>query len=158
MTTFAIVGGGVAGVTAARSLADAASTTDEIHIFGAELYPYCPRPDLWRFIAGEMEQEDLTFQPLSWHEQRGIQFHLNTRVAAVEADEHHLTLSNGERVTYDRSLFATGGRPFVPPVEGTDREGVLPLRTLEDVGVFRIERTLSHREVSTGSLSWTTGL
>jgi len=132
MTTFAIIGGGVAGVTAARSLADATSATDEIHIFSAEPYPYYPRPHLWRFIAGEMEQEGLYFQPLSWYEERGIQFHVNTRVAAVDADEHHLMLSDGDRVTYDRLLVATGGRPFVPPVEGTDKEGVFTLRTLDD--------------------------
>jgi nitrite reductase (NADH) large subunit len=132
MTQFAIIGGGVAGVTAARSLAGAASATDEIHIFGAEPYPYYPRPHLWRFIADEMEQEDLYFQPLSWYEEKGIQFHVDTRVAAIDTEEHRLTLNDGERVTYDRLLVATGARPFVPPVEGADKEGVFTLRSLED--------------------------
>lgn len=132
MTEVAIIGGGVAGVTAARSLADAASASDEIHIFSGEPYPYYPRPHLWRFIADEMEQEDLYFRPLSWYEERGIQFHLDTRTAAIDTEEHHLTLSDGERVEYDRLLVATGARPFVPPVEGADKEGVFTLRTLED--------------------------
>jgi nitrite reductase (NADH) large subunit len=35
-------------------------------------------------------------------------------------------------VTYDRLLLATGGRPFVPPCPGTDKEGVFTLRTLDD--------------------------
>jgi nitrite reductase (NADH) large subunit len=132
MTEVAIIGGGVAGVTAARSLADAASASDEIHIFSGEPYPYYPRPYLWRFIADEMEQEDLYFRPLSWYEERGIQFHLDTRTAAIDTEEHQLTLSDGERVEYDRLLVATGARPFVPPVEGADKEGVFALRTLED--------------------------
>jgi len=132
MIKFAIIGGGVAGVTAARSLADAASATDGIDIFSAEPYPYYPRPHLWRFIADEMEQEDLYFQPLSWYEEKGIQFHVDRRVVAIDTGEHRLTLGDGERVTYDRLLVATGGRPFVPPVQGTDKEGVFTLRTLED--------------------------
>jgi nitrite reductase (NADH) large subunit len=132
MTKFAMIGGGVAGVTAARSLANGASASDEIHIFSAEPYPYYPRPHLWRFISDEMEQEDLYFEPLSWYEERGIQFHLNTRAAAIDTGEHCLTLSDGERVEYDRLLFATGARPFVPPVEGADKRGVFTLRTLKD--------------------------
>jgi len=35
-------------------------------------------------------------------------------------------------VEYDRLLLATGGRPFVPPCEGRDKDGVFTLRTLED--------------------------
>jgi len=122
----------VAGVTAGRSLADAASASDAVHIFGAEPYPYYPRPYLWRFIADEMAQEDLYFQPLPWYEEKGIQFHIDTRVAAIDTEEHRLTLSDGQSVMYDRLLVATGARPFVPPIEGVDKEGVFTLRTLED--------------------------
>jgi nitrite reductase (NADH) large subunit len=136
MSTFAIVGGGVAGVTAARALATT-SPNDEVHIFSAEPYPYYPRPYLWRFIAGEMEQEDLYFQPLSWYEEKGIRFHMDARVAAVDADEHRLRLSGGDDVTYDRLLLANGARPFVPPFKGTDKKGVFTLRTLDDARAIK---------------------
>lgn len=132
MSTFAIVGGGVAGVTAARELASGASPADDVHIFSAEPYPYYPRPHLWRFIAGEMDQEALYFRPLSWYEEKGIRFHLSKRVTAVDTDEHRLAFGERDDLTYDRLLLATGARPFVPPCEGTDKEGVFTLRTLED--------------------------
>jgi len=137
MTKYVIIGGGVAGVTAARMLADRVSEQDEIHILSAESYPYYPRPLLWRFIAGTMEQEQLTFQPLSWYEEKGIQFHLATDVAVVDAEAHHLTLDDGGDVAYDRLLLATGARPFVPPIEGADKEGVFTLRTLEDARAIK---------------------
>jgi nitrite reductase (NADH) large subunit len=135
MTTYVIIGGGVAGVTAARTLAGQVSergSGHEIHILSAEPYLYYPRPLLWRFIAGTMEREDLIFQPLSWYEDRGIQFHLGTDVTALDGGAHRLMLGNGSDMAYDQLLLATGARPFVPPVEGADKEGVFTLRTLED--------------------------
>jgi nitrite reductase (NADH) large subunit len=133
MSTYLIIGGGVAGVTAARGLAQKVSPPkDEIHIFSREAYPYYPRPLLWKFIAGEIDQQDLYFQPLSWYEEQGIQFHLETPVASLDTDAHLLTLASGDLVTYDRLLMATGARPFVPPVDGAEKKGVFTLRSLDD--------------------------
>jgi len=33
---------------------------------------------------------------------------------------------------YDKVIIATGSRPFVPPLTGTDKEGVHVFRTIED--------------------------
>ncbi len=132
MNRYVIIGGGVAGVTAAQALADQVSDQDEIHVLSTEPYPYYPRPLLWRFIAGTMEQEQLTFQPLSWYEEKGIQFHVDVEVTALDGEAHRLVLDDGSYMTYDRLLLATGARPFVPPCKGTDKEGVFTLRTLED--------------------------
>jgi nitrite reductase (NADH) large subunit len=38
----------------------------------------------------------------------------------------------GSQVTYDRLLLATGARSFIPPCEGTEKDGVFTLRTLDD--------------------------
>jgi nitrite reductase (NADH) large subunit len=57
---------------------------------------------------------------------------LGVTVTGIEPDEHQLTLAGGGTVGYDRLLLATGGRSWIPPVEGTDKSGVFALRTLED--------------------------
>jgi nitrite reductase (NADH) large subunit len=154
MSTYAIIGGGVAGVTAARGLVQRTSQPeDEIHIFSAEAYPYYPRPLLWKFIAGEVDQEDLYFQPLSWYKKRGIQFHVDTPVASLDTDAHRLTLESGDLVTYDRLLLATGARPFVPPVDGADKKGVFTLRSLGDaLAIKAYVKGVSHVVVIGGGL------
>jgi nitrite reductase (NADH) large subunit len=132
MSNYVIVGSGVAGVTAARVLAERVSNRDEIHVLGEEPYPYYPRPLLWRFIAGTVEQEELYSQPPAWYEERGIHLHLDAKVAVLGEQDHRLTLGDGSDMSYDRLLLATGARPFVPPCDGTDKEGVFTLRTLEN--------------------------
>jgi nitrite reductase (NADH) large subunit len=126
-----IVGNGVAGVTAAQSIVRA-DPSAEVDIFGAEPYPYYRRPLLWEFIAGQIEQDALYFRPPEWYAERGIQLHLGVRVAELDPAAHRLVLADGSHVAYERLLLATGGRPFIPPCEGTDRDGVFTLRTLDD--------------------------
>ena len=126
-----IVGNGVAGVTAAQSIIRADSTA-KVHIFGAEPHLYYRRPLLWEFIAGQIEQDDIYFRPASWYAERGIRLHTGISATALAPSEHRLTLSDGATVTYDRLLLATGGRPFVPPCPGTDKECVFTLRTMDD--------------------------
>ena len=126
-----IVGNGVAGVTAAQGIVRA-DPEAEVHIFGAEPYPYYRRPLLWEFIAGQIEQDDLYFRPAAWYAERGIQLHLGVQVTALDPAAHRLTLADDSHVDYDRLLLATGGRPFIPPCEGTDKDGVFTLRTLDD--------------------------
>jgi len=137
-----IVGNGVAGVTAAQSIVRA-DPSAEVHIFGAEPYPYYRRPLLWEFIAGEIDQDALYFRPPDWYAERGIHLHLGVQVTALDPASHGLTLqqlsgqagqalADGSQVGYGRLLLATGGRPFVPPCEGTDKDGVFTLRTLDN--------------------------
>ncbi len=133
-----IVGNGVAGVTAARGIVRA-DPGAQVHIFGFEPYPYYRRPRLWEFIAGQTEQAALFFRPPDWYAGRGIQLHLGARVTGLDPVGHrlHVKVSGGRpasarSVEYDRLLLATGGRAFVPPCEGVDKDGVFTLRTLDD--------------------------
>jgi NAD(P)H-nitrite reductase large subunit len=133
---YVIVGNGVAGVTAAQSIARA-DPAAEVHIFGEEPYPYYQRPRLWEFLAGEIEQETLYFRTLEWYAAKGIQVHLGARVTALDPTEHRLTLADGDSIQYDRLLLATGARSFVPPFAGADKNGVFTLRTLDDAQAMR---------------------
>jgi len=133
-----IVGNGVAGVTAAQTIVRD-DPSAEVHIFGSEPYPYYRRPLLWEFIAGQIERDALYFRPLGWYAGHGIQLHLRVEVTGLDPAAHRLywDVSGGRRpasaksVEYDRLLLTTGGRPFVPPCKGVDKDGVFALRTLD---------------------------
>ncbi|MBN1814403.1 MAG: NAD(P)/FAD-dependent oxidoreductase [Anaerolineae bacterium] len=126
-----IVGNGVAGVTAAQVIRRADADA-EVHLFGAEPYPYYRRPQLWEFIAGQIEQDALYYRPAEWYAERGIELHLGTEVTELDPTSHQLAFADGSQATYDRLLLATGARPFIPPCEGTEKDGVFTLRTLDD--------------------------
>ena len=131
MRRYVIVGNGVAGVTAARAVLSA-DPAAEVHVYGAEPYPYYRRPLLWEFIAGQTEQDALYFRSPDWYAERSIHLHLGSEAVELDTSAHRLALTNGATVKYNRLLLATGGRPFVPPCQGVDKEGVFTLRTLDD--------------------------
>ena len=80
---YAIIGGGVAGFTAAQALRNAAPKA-EVRIFTEERYPYYRRPMLWQFIAGEVEEDTLFHRPLSWYDEQDIELHLDTVVTGLD--------------------------------------------------------------------------
>ncbi|MGQ9516306.1 MAG: NAD(P)/FAD-dependent oxidoreductase [Anaerolineae bacterium] len=127
---FVIVGQGVAGVNAARGLAQLRSDHDEIHIYTDETYLYYPRPRLPAFLAGEITLDELILYPAEWYEKRGIQVHLGKAVTQVDPWSKYITLAGGGQVAYDRLLLANGSRPNVPPIKGADKKGVFTLRTI----------------------------
>jgi nitrite reductase (NADH) large subunit len=141
---FVIMGNGIAGVTAARALSEGgdgapvlSSAEVEVEIYAREAYHYYPRPRLYRFLAGEVELEDLYSYPPAWYEKRGIAVHLGVEVVELDPVSKRITLSDGRQVSYDRLLLATGGRAFVLPLKGVDKEGIFTLRTIEDALAIR---------------------
>lgn len=136
MAKYVIVGNGIAGVTAAQALVRTDASA-EVHLFGDEPHLYYRRPMLWQYIAGEIDEQALYFRPQAWYEERGIHLHLNARATGIDRAAHRLALADGEAMSYDRLLLATGGCPFMPPMSGGDKAGVYCLRTLEDAQAIK---------------------
>ena len=146
---FVIIGNGVAGVTAAKALAEGGSGA-EVEVYTREAYHYYPRPRLQELLAGQMEIDDVYFRQPAWYEERGIAVHLGTEVREIDTAGKRIILVGGESVDYDRLLLATGGHPFIPPIKGVDKQGVYALRTLEDAKAIRERAMGAERAVVVG--------
>lgn len=126
-----IIGNGVAGITAARTTS-ALAPGAQTEIYTDEPYPYYPRPRLIDFLAGRLGLEEIYAYPAQWYDQRGILVHQGTKVAEVDVPLKRILLQDGGEASYDRLLLAMGSSPFVPPVDGMDKQGVFTLRSIED--------------------------
>ena len=128
---FVIMGAGVAGFTAAMDLAR--RKVGEVIVFSDEPFPYYYRPQLTRYLAGELPLNQLIRRPLYWYWERGIDLRVGSPVEEIDPVTKTLrVLGHEDEVPYDRLLIATGSRPFVPPIPGVDKARVLTWRTLED--------------------------
>jgi len=126
-----IVGNGVAGVTAARFLADG-KPSHEIVIYGQEPYAYYPRPRLIDYIEGTLPEHKMTLYSDDWYAQRGIRCELGRRVERIDAAGHTIHLTDGGSDRYDRLVLATGADSWVPPIPGRELGCVHTLRTWDD--------------------------
>ncbi|MBN2799470.1 MAG: FAD-dependent oxidoreductase [Deltaproteobacteria bacterium] len=125
-----IVGGGVAGFSAAEA-ARSASALAEIHLVcGEGVLPY-NRVALTRLLAGQVNAELLLLKDEAWYAAQRITLH---RVQAVEIDRvaRAVILEGGLRLAYHKLVLATGATSFVPPILGAEGPAVYTLRTLQD--------------------------
>jgi len=131
MTTYIIIGDGVAGNAAAESLRKH-DKTGKILIFSKEKAPFYYVPALPEFLAGEKDLKGLIIHHLDWYAKNQIDLHLETNITGIHLPEKTVVSENGERYRYDKLLLATGGTSFIPPMKGSELEGVFTLRTLGD--------------------------
>lgn len=145
----AIVGLGVAGANAARTIA-AGRPGVQIDIYGAEPHLYYVRPKLPSFLAGEVEPDALYFYAAGWYQEHGITVHTGARAEKIDPAAHRLLLAGGASVGYDRLLITAGARPFIPPIPGADLPGVFSLWTIEDATHIRAYAGQCRRAVVIG--------
>lgn len=132
----AIIGCGIAGVTAATTLKQNSS---EVHVtmYTDEKHPYYPRPELYSILSAEAQPSDIYAFPKEWFERQGITIHTGKKVVEIDTSKKELKLEDGGEANYDKLLLTTGAHPFVPPVKGIDKSGVFTLRSVEDALAIR---------------------
>lgn len=130
---YLIVGGGVAGVTAAETIRNK-DKTSTIHIVSDEPYRFYSRVMLSKpaFFLEKIPFDNVFMKTESWAKENGIGYSLGTSAVALDAKKKVVTLGNGETIGYDKLLLAVGADVRKWDVRGADKEGVTHLLTLDD--------------------------
>ncbi|MFB0501542.1 MAG: NAD(P)/FAD-dependent oxidoreductase [Candidatus Bathyarchaeia archaeon] len=126
-----IVGSGVAGVTASRTIRESDSKA-KISVYTDEKHLYYPRPRLYEVLSGEAKPQKICMFSEQWYEKRGIKVHLNKKVLSIKTAKKELLLEDRSRVNYDKLLLTNGAHPFIPPIKGAEKTGVFTLRSIKD--------------------------
>ena len=84
----------------------------------------------------------VTRNPLFYLNAKGIEARTNTEVTAIDRKSKSVSCTNlltGEKETlpYDKLIIATGAVPKMPPVPGTDLDGVTTLQSMKDADFLR---------------------
>ena len=110
----------------------------DIVLIGDEPYlPYQRPPLSKKYLAGELDAERLYVKPASFYEEAEVELHLDTRIEAIDRDEHCLCIEGGKRIGYDKLVLAVGSRVRRLPVDGVTLPGVHYLRSIDDVDGIR---------------------
>lgn len=125
---YVIIGGSIAGLSAAQAIREQDRAADIRVISGEKAGPYY-RPVIPYLISGQKSERDI-FYPEDPLKEKNIDSILGT-VLRVDAKKKEVELASGERLAYDALLLATGSVPLKPPIPGLDGEGVYPLRNMD---------------------------
>src|SRR5690606_13672362 len=109
--SFVIVGGGLAGASAAGTLREE-GFDGRIRIIGAESHrPYIRPPLSKGYFNGSEDRESVFVHPAEWYADQRVELTTGTEVTKLDLGGHLLTLGRGQPVPYDRLLVATGAYP-----------------------------------------------
>ena len=139
-----LIGNGMAGVRAIEELFKHNTTDDEngkntgsdlydITIIGAEPHPNYNRIMLSPVLASEQTIDDIILNSLEWYEENNITLIKGDAVTEISRVKKAVITESGKEFPYDRLLIATGSNPFILPIPGADKEGVLGFRDIYDV-------------------------
>ena len=126
-----VIGNGMAGARFVEDLLAADRDRFDIVMFGDEPYGNYNRILLSNVLNGSQDAKEIFLNPLAWYEENNVMLHAGKRVTAVDR-ERRIVYADGIEQHYDALVFATGSKPFVPPVPGTTLHGVFVFRTLDD--------------------------
>ncbi|MDY6779780.1 MAG: FAD-dependent oxidoreductase [Halobacteria archaeon] len=125
MTEYVIIGDGIAGATAAETLRDELGPDEaEITVITDEAEPLYNRINIKEYAKGNMPEDLIKMHDKGWYDERDIELMLDTMVWEVDGDEKTVHLHNGDEISYDKLLAATGGNPRSLPVPHSDADGI----------------------------------
>lgn len=134
----AVIGGVAAGTkVAAKLMRQDRSAEVTIYTKSKDIsYAGCGLP---YYVGGMIEtsEELIVNTPAKYMGLTGVQVKTEMEAVSLNAEKKTVEFANGETVSYDKLIIATGAVPFVPDVKGTDIQGVFTVRTPEDAVSLR---------------------
>ncbi|HTY39946.1 MAG TPA: FAD-dependent oxidoreductase [Candidatus Paceibacterota bacterium] len=129
---YVIVGGGVAGVTAAETIRQN-DKEGTLAIVSDEPYPLYSRVMLSKptFFLGKIPFDSIYLKKPEWYTENKIAYITGKKATSLAPLPKTLTLSDGSQIGYEKLLLAVGvdARPW--GILGSERRGVHYLRTLD---------------------------
>jgi len=125
---YVIIGGGVAGTTAAGELRKLDSSA-EITLISEEQHPLYSRVLLPHYLLGKVERDRVFLKKETWYAEQEIEWLRGEMVTVVNPRNKFVGLLSGREIEYDKLLITTGGHPRVID---EDLRGVSYFRTLDD--------------------------
>lgn len=128
---YVIVGGSAAGINAIEAIRSV-DKEGRITLISDEEFSLYSRCLITYFLAGKLAEDKLKYRSSDFYEKQRVNALLGVRAERLLPEERKLILDNGKELTYDKLLIATGASPKMLEIPGSDKEGILGLRTYRD--------------------------
>lgn len=130
---FLIVGGGIAGVTAAETIRKHDSYSS-IAILSLESFPLYSRVMLPSYARGKLSRDRVFLRTMADYEKAGIELWLGEEAVALDTKRNEIHTRTGKFFSYKKLLLSSGGNPSS---WHTEDPGIIRLHTIEDADRLR---------------------
>jgi nitrite reductase (NADH) large subunit len=127
-----LIGNGMAGVNCIEQILKLVPNRYDITIFGSEPHPNYNRIMLSSVLAGDADINDIVINSWEWYRENNIILHAGHTVSNIDTKRKIVSTESGIQVPYDEVIIATGSLPFMLPLPGADKKGVIAFRDIKD--------------------------
>ncbi|HZZ35385.1 MAG TPA: FAD-dependent oxidoreductase, partial [Caulobacteraceae bacterium] len=128
-----VVGNGMAACRTLEEIIKRDPDRYAITVFGAEPRVNYDRIMLSPVLAGEKTFDDIVLNDAAWYDRHVVALHTGRKVVSIDRAAKNVIGEGGLAVPYDRLILATGSDPIRLPLPGSDLDGVVTFRDLDDV-------------------------
>jgi NAD(P)H-nitrite reductase large subunit len=131
MSKYVIVGASAAGIGAVEAIREV-DPVGTITVISEESCPQYSRPMISDLVSGKANFEKMMCRDDQFWQKNEVQALTGRTAVSLNLADKYVALDKGDRVNFEKLLIATGGKPFVPKIEGADKDGVFTFTTLSD--------------------------
>jgi NAD(P)H-nitrite reductase large subunit len=150
VSKYVIVGASAAGIGAVEAIREV-DPVGTITVISEELCPEYSRPMISDFVSGKASLEKMKWRDNHFWKKNEVQALTGRTVVRLNLGDKYVELDGGDRVNFEKLLLATGGEPFVPKIEGADKEGVFTFTMFSDAESLAAKIVNAKRAVVIGA-------
>jgi len=129
MTKYVIIGGSAGGIGAVEAIREV-DPMGELTVISEEPFPQYSRPMISEYISREATLETMKYRGDQFWKKNNVQTLTGRTAVNIDFTKKQVELEGGTKVDFEKLLIATGGRPFVPRMEGGEKDGVFTFTEL----------------------------
>ena len=132
---YLIIGGGIAGLTAAETIRK--NDAGSIAIVGEELHLPYSRVLLPHYLKGKIDREKLFLRTKEDLREKKIDLILGKKAIALDPEKKEIEILGGEKISYEKLIIATGGRVKKWESNGSDKKNIFYLQTIDNADAIK---------------------
>jgi NAD(P)H-nitrite reductase large subunit len=129
MTKYVIIGGSAGGIGAVEAIREV-DPMGELVVISEEPFPQYSRPMISEYVSREATLETMKYRGDQFWNKNNVQTLTGRTAVKIDFTKKQVELEGGTKIDYEKLLIATGGKPFVPRLEGGEKDGVFTFTEL----------------------------
>jgi len=123
MSKYVIIGGSAGGIGSVEAIREV-DPMGELTVISEEPFPQYSRPMISEYVSREATLETMKYRGDQFWNKNNVQTLTGRTAIKIDFTKKQVELEGGTKIDYEKLLIATGGRPFVPRMEGEEKDGV----------------------------------
>ncbi len=132
MPKYVIIGGSVGGIGAVEAIREV-DPVGELTVISEEPFPQYSRPMISEYVSREANLETMKYRGDQFWKRNNVQILTGRTAVKIDFTKKQVEVDGGDKIDFEKLLIATGGRPFIPRMEGGDKDGVFTFTELSSV-------------------------